>query len=116
MENTLTNDYFEKLVIAYKKCKNEQITSELCNAFIELIEKILTLWNKSLKANYGEEVIQDILFTCFDKVSNYDPEKRRAFNYFTTIIMCQLRQCYRRNRDYNKLKEKYTEWLEAKKQ
>lgn len=85
---------------------------ELAYAFYTLSENIV----RYAKFNLIDEqdAIQEGVLICFSKIDHFDPLKGKAFNYMTTCILNHFRQLYRAARNYNELKKKYLDFLQAK--
>ena len=54
---------------------------------------------------------KNCVYACFDKVNNFNPSKGKAFNYFTTIILNQMRREYRAWKSIVEKKKKYGYFL-----
>jgi hypothetical protein len=51
--------------------------------------------------------IQDMIDVCVEKLRRINTSKGRAFNYFTTVMLCVLRQNTMTTRDFKEIKKKY---------
>jgi DNA-directed RNA polymerase specialized sigma subunit len=91
------------------ECKETQ--TDLAFAFYILSENIV----KYAKFNLidQDDAIQEAVMVCFEKIERFDPKKGKAFNYMTTCILNHFRQLYRTARNYNELKRKYLDHLNA---
>jgi hypothetical protein len=56
------------------------------------------------------KTIRELVCIAFLKIERYDITKGKSFNYFTTIMLCWIRQIYRTRRNAE-LKVKYAEKL-----
>jgi hypothetical protein len=85
-------------------------SNELAMAFQELAEKMLDSYKhgKDLqKKTDREDIVQECVLTCFDRLKRFAPERGKAYFYFTTIIMSIFLQNRHRTRDFTELYEKY---------
>jgi DNA-directed RNA polymerase specialized sigma subunit len=113
---TLAN--FERAIFNFKTAttlqrSKSEVTIELHKCFTVLVKAVI---------EYGkfenldkDDMLQEGLMVCFDKLSRYDATKSKAFNYFTTCVLGHFRQLYRASRNYKELKERYEEFLARKK-
>ncbi len=85
-------DKFQIVINDYKQDKIKE--KELVSHF----EKLINLFCKELKVNLDKELNEDLVDICLQKLERYDSKKGKAFNYFTTIILCHLRQINRKRR------------------
>ena len=69
------------------------------NVYDGLVKKMKFIYSK-------EKMIEDTVDVCLEKLSRYDKNKGKAFNFLSTVMMCFMRQCKERQ-DYTKLKEMY---------
>ena len=104
---------FEQAIFNFKTAKSAETTIELHRCFTVLVKAVI---------EYGkfenldkDDMLQEGLMVCFDKLSRYDATKSKAFNYFTTCVLGHFRQLYRASRNYKELKERYEEFLARKK-
>jgi hypothetical protein len=111
------NDYFDRLIREGRK-------NELGMAFYLLAGRIIDI--AKFKTIDRDDAIQECVFVCFEKLPQYQEaskqfligsqpkrygKKPKAFNYFTTIMLCRIRQTYRSQRNHKELREKYEEYL-----
>lgn len=103
---------FEKKSHEYKQIHIEftQSQDELAAAFYTLSQNIV----KYAKFQHidDDDAIQEGVVICFEKISHFDPQKGKAFNYMTTCILNHFRQLYRSARNYQELKKKYLCYLQ----
>ena len=114
----LNNKTFE-LIITRFKTANENIEQnrlefdaaqlELAEAFYLLAKNIIRAFRFQLVDK--DDALQEGVMICFEKLHRFNPEKGRAFNFCTTIILNHYRQLYRTAKNYNELKVKYHEYL-----
>ena len=70
---------------------------QLQDAFSILAERIVSVfsrvdWNKVWKK---DDVIESMVECAWAKADKFNPAKGRAFNFYTTVMLCQIRQLYR---------------------
>lgn len=95
--NYINNDDFEKLILLYKE-DPKKYEDELVKIFDLLITNIL----KTFKFKVDQDDAKQECFTLVLKtVKNFKPRKGSAFNYFTTIIVNNLKLIYTKNKKYN---------------
>jgi hypothetical protein len=103
------NEYFDRLIREGRK-------NELGMVFYLLAGRVIDI--AKFKTIDRDDAIQECVFVCFEKLPQYkevmetNPKKAKAFNYFTTVMLCRVRQSYRAARNHKDLKEKYEEYLE----
>ena len=96
----IDNKRFEELILLYQKDPRKH-EEELFSMFDLLIHNIVN--------SYGFTVdLDDAKQDCFV------PENGKAFNYFTTIIMNNLRLIYTKNKKYREKLDAYEELMKNK--
>lgn len=114
----LNNKVFELVINRFKVAKdnihsdrNEYLIAqkELTEAFYLLAKNIIRAFHFQLIDS--DDALQEGVMICFEKLHRFNPEKGRAFNFCTTIILNHYRQLYRTAKNYNELKNKYHEHL-----
>ena len=104
----INNKEFEKLISAYL-VDPKKYEDELMPLFDKLIENIML----SFKFNVDlEDAKQECFLLIFKTLRNFNPKHGSAFNYFTTIVVNNLKLIYSKNKKYN---EKIKNYSEAKK-
>lgn len=106
--NYIDNKQFEALVTDY--CLSSTAVSavllieqELFGLFDLLIHNIFKSFNFSVSF---EDSKQDCFVLLLKTLRNFNPSKGKAFNYFTTIILNNLRLLYTKNqKHYSRLEE-----------
>jgi DNA-directed RNA polymerase specialized sigma subunit len=94
----INNDEFEDLILLYKEDPDSH-EEELVKIFDILITNILT----SFKFKVDRDDAKQECFSLVLKIiKNFKPTKGTAFNYFTTIIVNNLKLIYTKNKKYNK--------------
>ena len=102
MANYIDNDKFEQLIQFFKNGDKTQ-EEELFSMFDLLIDRLIM----SFKFNVDpEEAKQECFLLILKVLKNFDRESGQAFNYFTTVILNNLRLLFSKNK-------RYTEKLEA---
>jgi hypothetical protein len=111
------NEYFDRLIREGRK-------NELGMAFYLLAGRVIDI--AKFKTIDRDDAIQECVFVAFEKLPRYQEaseqfltgsqpkkygKKPKAFNYFTTIMLCRIRQTYRSQRNHKDLRKKYEEYL-----
>ena len=100
----MTSKEFEQVVVAKEE-------PQLSEAFCWLCGKVYD--HMKIKMIDRDDAIQDGVMFCYEKLPRYNPEKKVAFNFFTTTVLCLYRQTAPR-KNYNELKEKYKDLNKTK--
>lgn len=102
----LDNKRFERLIVLYlkhdkkkKKKGPNPHEEELMALFDILISTILESFKFDVDT---DDAKQDCFLLIIKKLRNFDPDHGSAFNYFTTIILNNLRLVYTKNKKYDK--------------
>lgn len=104
----INNRDFEELIVAYLKTPDdEDIKNEVSLCFYLLSENIIRAFN--FKLIDKEDALQEGVLACFCKIDRFDPERGKAFNWFTTIILNHFRQLYRSCKNEINLKKRFIE-------
>jgi len=82
---TMTSQYLEKFIAGYREGK---INEEMLRIVFRLLAEELF---KNMKVS-KEQFIHEAVYVCMEKLDKYDPTVGKAFNYFTTIMLCSFRQ------------------------
>ncbi len=102
----------DKLVNTYKKNYTLATMKPLFEALHDLAKKIIGYFRQK-KAfrdyikNHEERCKAIMVFGAFIRLNKFDSNKGKALNYFSTIMISELRQLCMTSRNYIKLKEKY---------
>lgn len=114
----LNNKTFEAIIGRFKEAKIniKKAPGEFAIAELELTEAFYLLAKNIIRAFRfqlvdKDDALQEGVMICFEKLHRFNPEKGRAFNFCTTIILNHYRQLYRTAKNYNELKIKYHEHL-----
>ena len=110
----LNNRTFETIINRFKVAKKninynpvefELAQMELAEAFYLLAKNIIRAFRFQLVDK--DDALQEGVMICFEKLHRFNPEKGRAFNFCTTIILNHYRQLYRTAKNYKELKIRY---------
>lgn len=96
----MTNDELTKVL-------ESGSTEEIGFAFGELAEQIVEHTPFREDDSDISDFKQEMILIALQKLPKFSSKKGKAFNYFTTIMLCHARQLYRKQRDYNTLKERF---------
>tara|TARA_R100001443_G_scaffold116519_1_gene137157 strand:- start:4443 stop:4796 length:354 start_codon:yes stop_codon:yes gene_type:complete len=99
----IDNKRFEELIQEFK-LNIRTNEDELFNMFDTLINRLML----SFKFNVDhEEAKQECFLLILKVLKNFNRESGQAFNYFTTVILNNLRLLYSKNKKYNEKLESY---------
>tara|TARA_B100000900_G_scaffold272471_1_gene232733 strand:- start:560 stop:913 length:354 start_codon:yes stop_codon:yes gene_type:complete len=99
----IDNKKFERLIQEFK-LGNREVENELFEMFDTLISRLML----SFKFNVDyEEAKQECFLLILKVLKNFNRESGQAFNYFTTVILNNLRLLYSKNKKYNEKLESY---------
>jgi len=107
MTDYIDNKKFEYLIQAYKAGDND-VEEELFEMFNLLIMNIINSYKFKVDR---EDAVQECFLLILKVLKNFDKENGAAFNYFTTIILNNLRFLYTKNRNYKRKMEEYTSFM-----
>lgn len=103
MGNYIDNKKFEELIQEFKSGDRTR-EDELFEMFDTLVERLML----SFKFNVDrEEAKQECFLLILKVLKNFNRESGQAFNYFTTVILNNLRLLYTKNKKYNEKLESY---------
>jgi hypothetical protein len=103
MVNYIDNERFEWLIQAYQSGK-ESVEDELFGLFDILIDRLILSFRFNVDL---EEAKQECFLLILKVLKNFNRESGQAFNYFTTVILNNLRLLYSKNKKYNEKIEAY---------
>ena len=106
----IDNDRFEELILLYQESPRKY-EKELFSLFDLLIHNILNAYGFTVDA---EDAKQECFLLILKTLNKFKPENGKAFNYFTTIIMNNLRLIYTKDKKYSEKLEAYEELLKGK--
>ena len=104
-KNYINNVEFENIIKKYKKNPKEY-ESELMLMFDILIDNIIESFRFKLDK---DDAKQDCFVLILKTLPNFNTDKGTAFNYFTTIIVHNLKLLYTKNKRYDTKKKNYLE-------
>lgn len=108
-KNYINNEIFEELIRLYQEdpIKHE---AELIKILDLLIENILVSFKFRVDK---DDAKQECYLLAFKILKNFKPKKGTAFNYFTTIIINNLKLIYTKDKKYN---AKIAEYIDKNKE
>ncbi len=106
-KNYINNKEFEELIFLYKE-DPETHEAKLVELFDILITNILTSFKFKVDP---DDAKQECFSLVLKTIKNFKPRKGSAFNYFTTIIVNNLKLIYTKNKKYY---EKINEYRDIK--
>lgn len=108
-KNYIDNEVFEKLIFLYQEDPKTH-EAEFLHMMDLLIDNILLTFKFKVDS---EDAKQDCYLLIFRILKNFKPKKGTAFNYFTTIIINNLKLLYTKDKKY---KIKLDEYIEKNKE
>jgi len=103
--NYINNKRFEELILLYLQDK-EAHQEELMLLFDLLITNILESFRFNIEK---DDAKQECFLLILKTLKNFTPKKGSAFNYFTTVIVNNLKLIYTKNKKYEtKVQEYFT--------
>lgn len=103
----INNKRFEEIIPLYLRCP-KSYEEELMGLFDLLITNIIESFKFSIDK---EDAKQECFLLILKTLNNFEPTKGSAFNYFTTVIVNNLKLLYTKNRKYEK---KISEYIDIK--
>jgi len=101
----IDNKKFEEIIILYQQ-DPKTYEEDLVSLFNLLISNIIGSFHFKVDP---DDASQECFALVLKTVKNFKPRKGTAFNYFTTIIVNNLKLLYTREKKYNKKIENYIE-------
>jgi len=101
----IDNKKFEELIRLYKQSPKEH-EEELFAMFDILISNILVGFSFNLEE---EDAKQECFLLILKTLKNFNPKMGNAFNYFTTVILNNLKLLYTKNKKYREKINTYAE-------
>lgn len=111
----MDNQHLEDSIKKHRLSEGEEslyAALELNNCFTNLVDGVIKYAKMPLDK---DDMRQEGLIVCWEKLDRYNPNAGKAFNFFTTCVLGHFRQLYRSSRNYLELKERYAKFLAAKK-
>ena len=103
----LDNKRFEKVILGYLD-EPDTYEEELVGLLDILITNILMSFK--FKVDF-DDAKQECFMLVFKTLKNFKPTSGSAFNYFTTVIVNNLKLLYTKNKKYQKKLQDYREVL-----
>jgi len=101
----IDNEEFENIILSYQQ-EPEIYEDKLVSLFDLLITNIIESFRFKVDP---DDAKQDCFTLVLKTVKNFKPRKGTAFNYFTTIVVNNLKLMYTREKKYNQKIENYIE-------
>jgi len=101
----IDNKRFEEIILLYQQDPKTH-EDDLVSLFDLLITNIIDSFRFKVDP---DDAKQECFALVLKTVKNFKPRKGTAFNYFTTIIVNNLKLLYTRNKKYNQKIENYIE-------
>jgi len=101
----IDNKRFEEIILLYQE-DPQTYEEDLVSLFDLLISNIINSFRFKVDP---DDARQECFTLVLKTVKNFKPRKGTAFNYFTTIIVNNLKLLYTREKKYNKKIENYIE-------
>ena len=92
----IDNKRFEELIVLYLEDR-KTYEEELFAMFDLLISNVMGAFNFDVDP---EDAKQDCFVLILKTLQNFNPEKGSAFNFFTTVIVNNLKLVYSKNKRY----------------
>jgi len=99
----IDNKRFEELIGQFKTGHKDG-EDELFTMFDTLIDRLIMAYK--FKVDH-EEAKQECFLLILKVLNNFNKDAGQAFNYFTTVILNNLRLLYSKNKKYNEKMEIY---------
>ena len=101
----INNKEFERIILLYQE-DPETYEEELVSLFDLLISNIIGAFKFKVDP---DDAKQDCFALVLKTVKNFKPRKGTAFNYFTTIVVNNLKLLYTREKKYQQKIANYIE-------
>ena len=108
MSRYIDNNKFEEVIKGYK-VSPKIYEDALVEMFDLLINNIFDSFGFTIEK---EDAKQDCFVLILKTIKNFNPENGSAFNYFTTIIVNNLKLLYSKNKKYQEKLAEYSKKLE----
>lgn len=99
----IDNKRFEELIPLYMR-DTEEYETELISLFDLLITNILESFKFKIDK---DDAKQECFLLVLKTLKNFNPDRGSAFNYFTTVIVNNLKLIYTKNKKYELKLEEY---------
>ena len=104
-KNYIDNKRFEQVILLYKDDPKTH-EDELIKLFDLLISNIIEGFKFSVDK---EDAKQDCFFLVIKTLKNFRGDRGSTFNYFTTVIVNNLKLIYTKNKKYKERMDQYIE-------
>lgn len=108
----MTDNDMTQMVLDYQRDPTKENGNRLGMAFGYLVDNIIKVVGAENQMQMRGEK-KDIIFTCFDRIERFSPDKGTAFNYFCTIVLNQMRKAHRDWKDGLRKEAKYGDFFAA---
>lgn len=106
----IDNAEFEEVIRGYLKDPAEHESR-----LIELLDLLITNILMSFNFNVDfDDAKQECFLLSFKTLKNFNPDNGAAFNYFTTVIVNNLKLIFTKNKKYRQKIQKYQEVMEER--
>ena len=99
------NKRFEVLILKYLENQKEHEV-ELMEMFDKLISNIIDSFGFKMDK---DDAKQECFYLVLKTLKNFNPQKGKAFNFFTTIILNNLKLLFTKHKKYNEKINNYIE-------
>lgn len=95
----IDNGKFESLIQLYQETEDESVRDTLIKDYFYVLAYRIV---KSFKFRHvdDDDALQEAVIICFKRIAHFDPARGKAFNFFTTLIVNQLKGLYRKNKNH----------------
>lgn len=104
-KNYIDNERFEELIVLYVN-NPRKYEDELFSLFDLLISNVMNAFHFSIES---DDAKQECFLLILKTLQNFNPKQGSAFNYFTTIILNNLKLLYTKNKKYLEKIKNYEE-------
>ncbi len=111
-KSTVDKKIFEKAIKEYQENPDVDSMVAIFEAFWIITESIID-YTKFIPPEKKHKAMVSGVCNAFIKIPRFNADKGKAFNYFTTVILCALRQEFRSHKNYQELKTKYEEKIKS---
>ena len=103
----INNKHFEEVIHGYS-----ENPSEYEEELVKLLDLLITniLMSFKFKVDF-DDAKQECFMLVFKTLKNFKPSSGSAFNYFTTVIVNNLKLIYTKNKKYLKKLQDYREFI-----
>ena len=103
----IDNKRFEAVILGYLEDEQEYEAELVC-----LLDLLITNILMSFKFRVDpDDAKQECFMLAFKTLKNFKPKSGSAFNYFTTVIVNNLKLLYTKDKKYNKKLQDYRELI-----